>query len=46
VPLVAQLALGLYVDLFAYRGQHDTTSELGASLVGGVALKYDRRLKP
>lgn len=46
VPVVAQLAVGVYVDLFAYRGQHETTQDLGASLVGGVALKYDRKVKP
>jgi len=46
VPVIAQLALGVYVDVFAYRGQHDTTQKFGASVVGGVALKYDRKVKP
>lgn len=46
VPLVDRLALGLFVDLFAYRGQVPRTREPGASLIGGLALKYDRRFKP
>lgn len=46
VPLIDRLALGLFVDLFAYRGQVPRTRDPGASLIAGVALKYDRRFKP
>ncbi len=45
VPLFARLSLGLYVDLFAYRGQVPATHDPGASIISGLSLKYDHRLK-
>lgn len=45
VPLFARLSLGIYVDLFAYRGQVPATHDPGASVISGLSLKYDQRLK-
>ncbi len=45
VPLVARLSLGVYVDLYAYRGQVPATHDPGASIISGLSLKYDHRLK-
>lgn len=46
VPVLAGVAVGIFADLFGYRGQHETTGDPGASLVSGFALKFDRRFKP
>lgn len=45
VPLFARLSLGIYVDLYAYRGQIPATHDPGASVISGLSLKYDHRLK-
>lgn len=45
VPLFARLSLGLYLDLYAFRGQVPATHDPGASIITGLALKYDHRLK-
>ncbi len=44
VPLVGGLALSLFVDAFAFRGQ--TKDDFGVSLSSGAALKLDGLLKP
>jgi 2',3'-cyclic-nucleotide 2'-phosphodiesterase (5'-nucleotidase family) len=44
VPVRGRLSLGLYVDLFAYRGQVEETRSPGASILSGIALKYDERI--
>lgn len=46
VPLLGRLALGVYVDVYAYRGQAPIAHDPGASVISGVSLKYDGRLKP
>ncbi len=46
VPVVGGLSLGLFLDLYGYRGQVSDTSDPGASLVSGVGVSYDRFLKP
>jgi len=45
VPVFARFALGIYVDLYAYRGQVPATHDPGASVISGLSLKYDHRLK-
>ncbi|MBU0552171.1 hypothetical protein KJ940_11825 [Myxococcota bacterium] len=46
VPLIGGLGVGLFIDLFAYRGQIPATHDPGASALTGVRLKYDRLFKP
>ncbi len=45
-PVVGGLSMGVFVDLYGYRGQVDATSDPGASLITGVGLTFDRFLKP
>ncbi|MCB9544228.1 MAG: hypothetical protein H6703_17505, partial [Myxococcales bacterium] len=46
VPLLGRLALGVYVDVYGYRGQVDAAHDPGASIISGLSLKYDGRFKP
>ena len=46
VPVVGGVGVGVFVDLFAYRGKVAATSDPAASVISGLALKYDRRWKP
>ncbi len=45
-PVYGGLTLGVFVDAFGYRGQVEQTQDLGASLISGVALGFDRVFKP
>lgn len=46
VTLVGGLMLETFVDVFGYRGKVDETASPGASVLTGVALKFDRVWKP
>ncbi|MFN3202844.1 MAG: hypothetical protein ACE366_30910 [Bradymonadia bacterium] len=46
VSLVPGLMLETFVDVFGYRGKVAETSEPGASILTGIAIKLDRQWKP
>ncbi len=46
VPVFGGLALGVFIDVFAYRGAHPDHRKWGASMLSGFALKMDRLFKP
>ncbi len=45
VPLFGGVGLGVFLDLYGYQGTSASTTEPGASLVSGLALRYDRLFK-
>ncbi|MCA9548129.1 MAG: hypothetical protein KC613_27180 [Myxococcales bacterium] len=44
-PLFLGVGVGIYLDLFGYRGTSASTTDPGMSLVSGVALRFDRIFK-
>ena len=45
LKLFRGFSLSIYGDGFFYRGQVEQTSALGSSLIGGLALTYDQRIR-
>ncbi len=46
LPVVGGFGVGIFLDLFAYRGQVEGAHDPSASLMSGLRLKYDRVWKP
>jgi hypothetical protein len=46
VSLTDNLALRLYADAYVFQGKLPSTSDVGASVILGVGLNYDRIWKP